>query len=196
MIDTLEIEKYIKNISDIHIFFNHLGRYFYAMKKIEVNKHDVISDASCGQGYGTYNLALRCNKVYGLDINQDFLHYARKRFQSNNIEFLTYEKYFEYNFFSDKIICLETIEHMPLIAIDNFLNNLISTLLPNGKIILSFPIGDNKPSEYNKFHLCEPSIDFMYKILSKYLLKINFEIDSFINSYGYKTDYCFLWGTK
>lgn len=196
MIDTLEIEKYITKISDIKILFNHLGRYFYAMKRLNINENDTVVDASTGQGYGAYNLSFHCFKIFGLDVNKKFINYAKKIFKNKNLEYMTYDEYYKNGLLTNKIICLETIEHMESNEIINYMNNLLLTLIPNGQIIISFPIGFNKPSNYNRFHLCEPSIDFVYKILNKKLQKITFEIDSFVNSYNEKTDYCFMRGIK
>lgn len=196
MLDTLELEKYLKNVSDLPALFNHFGRYFYAMKKLKIGKEDTVIDASCGQGYGSYNIAMKSKYTYGLDINKDYIDYARKNKFHYNLEFLLYDEFFEKNINVTKIVCLETIEHITIYNIEMFLDKLISRLSPNGEIILSFPLGDNKPSKYNPFHLCEPSIDFVLNILKTKLSKINFEIDTCINNYGFECAYCFCWGIK
>jgi 2-polyprenyl-3-methyl-5-hydroxy-6-metoxy-1,4-benzoquinol methylase len=196
MLDTLELDKYIKNLSDLPMLFNHFGRYFYAMKKLNINKNDVVVDASCGQGYGAYNIMLKSSMTFGLDINEKYIKYANDHFKFERLYFLTYNEFYKLGQRAHKVICLETIEHIEKNKIEEFLENLIKILISNGEIIISFPIGNNTQSEYNNYHVCEPSIDFIYNILKKNLIKVNYEIDTFINSYGHKTDYCFCWGIK
>ena len=91
-----------------------------------------------------------------------------------------------------KILCIEIIEHLEKNKIEKFIEKLNNFLMPNGSIYLTFPIGKNKPSEYNLYHKCEPSIEFIYNIVKKYFNKIEIEIDNFQNNYGHYQDYCIM----
>jgi len=146
MLDTLELDKYIKNLSDLPMLFNHFGRYFYAMKKLNINKNDVVVDASCGQGYGAYNIMLKSSMTFGLDVNEKYIKYANDHFKFERLYFLTYGEFYKLGQRAHKVICLETIEHMEKNKIAEFLENLIKILISNGEIILSFPIGNNTQS--------------------------------------------------
>jgi cyclopropane fatty-acyl-phospholipid synthase-like methyltransferase len=190
MLDTLEIERYIIEPSkNILTLFNHLGRYYYASKKININKSDTVLDISCGQGYGTYYLSQISKYAYGIDINENHINKAKELFKSGNLSYFV-----DKLLYVDKIVCLETIEHMEKDKIPEFLNNLFSYLKPEGKIFISFPIGNNAKSEYNKYHLCEPDINFIFQILKDKMKNINYEISKYRNDYNQECHYCYVWG--
>jgi O-antigen biosynthesis protein len=190
--ETLDIKKYIKEpIRDnLKTLFNHLGRYYYAIKKLDINKNDDVLDISCGQGYGSFILSLNANQVYGMDINRDFVKYAFNNFKKDNIIFL---EYIEMGSIPNhnKCICIETIEHMNKEDIETFIDKLKCN-----QIFLTFPIGENKPSVYNTFHKCEPAIEFIYNIIKKRFNKIEIEIDKYTNNYGFDTEYCIMVGKQ
>ena len=97
----------------------------------------------------------------------------------------------------NKIICLETIEHLNDInGIDNFIEKLCDYLDTNGQMFLSFPVGENKPSEYNTFHLCEPDIQSIHNIMKKHFSIIEIETSKFVNNYDKECEYCFMKGIK
>lgn len=205
MIDTLDLQKYFKEPIDYNCrtLFNHLGRYFYAIQKLKITKNDVVMDCSCGQGYGSYNLALNCDTVYGLDINKNYIKIAENNFKLNNLIFLSYDE-LDLNYIeANKIICIETIEHLKNIdEIEIFIEKLIEYSTMNNsdilleKIFLSFPIGNNSKSDYNEFHLCEPDIKSIHDILKKHFSIIEIETSKFVNNYDKECEYCYMWGSK
>lgn len=192
MNETLDLEKYINNpLLNVMTLNNHIGRYYYGIKKIDVNNNDTVLDISCGQGYGTFILSNYCKHAYGADINSDFIVKARSLFQKNN---LSYNDNLVIPKKVDKIFCIETIEHMKKEKIPLFIEALFKVL--NDQIFFSFPIGENKKSKYNKYHLCEPSLNFIFDILKDKMSKINIEISKYVNDYDMECNYCFLWGRK
>lgn len=176
---------------NLQTLFNHLGRYYYAIKKLNINKNDTILDIGCGQGYGSYLLSQYADEVYGLDLNRNFVKYAYDNFKKDNIHFLQYLELGEIPC-HNKCICIETIEHLNKNEVERFIVKILIKLKNTGQLYLTFPIGKNKPSEYNPYHKCEPSIDFVYNIVKKYFKKIEIEIDNFENNYGHYQDYCIL----
>lgn len=199
MIDTLDLQKYFKEPIDYNCrtLFNHLGRYFYAMQKLKITKNDTVLDCSCGQGYGSYNLALNAGHVTGVDINESYLIEADKHFKLDNLCFTNYKNLNKVAIDINKIICLETIEHLPsLNEIYLFIEKLYNVLNEHGQIFLSFPIGKNSKSEYNQFHLCEPSIESIYDFMKVYFNRIEFEVSKFVNNYNKEVEYCYMWGSK
>jgi cyclopropane fatty-acyl-phospholipid synthase-like methyltransferase len=179
---------------NLQILFNHLGRYYYAIKKLNINENDIVLDIGCGQGYGSYLLSQYAFKVYGIDINNLFLLNAEKKFRvSGKINFLSYENFCSFSYNPNdinKIICIETIEHLKQENIPDFLYRF--SRYYNLETFITFPIGENEPSKYNPYHKCEPSIEFIYNIIKKYFKKIEIEIDNFQNNYGYYQDYCIM----
>ena len=175
---------------NLQTLFNHLGRYYYAMKKLDLNGNDVLLDVGCGEGYGSYLLnqyAIR--GIFGLDIDNESLNIAKMNFK--DILFLNINEGYTFKGVT-KILCIEIIEHLEKNKIEKFIEKLNNFLMPNGSIYLTFPIGKNKPSEYNLYHKCEPSIEFIYNIVKKYFNKIEIEINNFQNNYGHYQDYCIM----
>lgn len=176
------------------IFFSHFGRYFYASKLLNIQKNDIVIDASCGEGYGTFSLSSLSKYVFGLDINKDYIKSAINNYDADNITFAIYNDFYK-NFCNievDKIICIETLEHVPKDEINIFVENLLGCLKQGGSMFATIPLGNNEPSTYNEFHLNEMSIDVIYNLFSPYFKSINIEIDSFVNSFGYECQYCYL----
>jgi cyclopropane fatty-acyl-phospholipid synthase-like methyltransferase len=194
--ETMIVDEFIKEpIKDnTRIFYSHFGRYFYAAKVLDIQKSDTIIDCSCGNGYGTYSMAQKAAHIIGLDINEDYLQMAQKNYGSDNITFATYKDFYKtYTSVKvDKIISIETFEHVPKNEINDFIDKLLSRLKIGGSMFVTVPLGNNEPSEYNEFHCNEPSIDFIYGIFSKYFKSITMEIDQFINCFGEECQYCFL----
>ena len=197
MNETLELAECFCNPIDKNVLtiYNHFRRYAIAIEKLSINNTDTVIDIACGQGYGSYILAQKAFSVIGIDKNNNYLKTARDNFKYNSLRFKdTFP--IESNFTVKKIVCIETIEHLRKNKIKGFINKLFAYLEFKGQIFFSFPIGTNKNSTYNKYHLCEPSTDFILDIISKKMYKINVEIESFINSFGHESKYCFMWGSK
>ena len=203
--ETLIVDEFIKNpIKDnTLIFFSHFGRYFYASKMLDIGKEDCVLDVSCGNGYGTYSLSQKCKQIYGLDVNEEYIKSARRNYYSSNdkydivndnLTFLTYNDFYKYNGFTqvNKIVSIETFEHIPKEEIEGFIDKLMSKLKVGGSMFVTVPLGNNEASSFNPFHCNEPSIDFIYNIFSKYFKKIDIEIDSFVNSFNKECQYAYL----
>ena len=185
--ETLLIRDRIKEpVQDnVELFFNHFGRYYHAMKRLVISDQDVVIDASCGCGYGSYGLAKKAKQVFGLDVNTTYLEIARKNLILPNLSFMSYESFWYTCVQADKIFCIETFEHIPADQNEEFLGNLVRRLRGSGAMFLTTPLGNNGPSEYNPFHCFEPSIDVLYVMLSRYFGSIDMEVDTFTNSFGF-----------
>jgi len=172
------------------VLFSHIARYVIACRKLDINDRNVVVDASCGEGYGTYYLSTKAEKVYGLDIYETNLKYARKYFDVDNVRFLKYFDFLKTKISRvDKLVCIETLEHISKKNMEEYIKLLMRILKVRGDMFLTIPLGENEPSVYNKFHKNEPSIDVIYKIFMPRFEKIDIEISSFINSYGEETEY-------
>jgi cyclopropane fatty-acyl-phospholipid synthase-like methyltransferase len=156
---------------------------------LNINENDTVLDVGCGQGYGSYLLSQYAYHVYGFDKNDNFLEIADKMFKSDNLGFLNRIKSMSLD--TNKVICNEIIEHLNKKNIKNLIQEIV--YYTECEILyLTFPIGKNKPSKYNPYHKCEPSIEFVYNIVKKYFKKIEIEIDNFQNNYGHYQDYCIM----
>ena len=197
--ETLQIDLIVNYPHKEHIglLYNHFSRYDRAIGSLKINSNDIIIDASCGLGYGSYILSLKAKHVYGLDVNADNLEKAKTLFGNSNLQFLTYTDFRQAlkknrcnN--ADKIVCIETFEHMIESEANTFIKKLLYCLRSGGDMFLTVPIGNNKSSTYNKYHLFEPSIDYMYNLFNTVFKKMKFEISTFRNSFGYDAKYCMI----
>lgn len=115
----------------------HQFRYNFA--KIFV-KNKVVIDLGCGVGYGTFVLAkARAKKVYGIDIDNDAIEYAKSHYCDKNITYNVRDA-LKSKFPSrvaDIIIAFEVIEHVN--NPKKFLEEAARLLKPNGIFIMSTP---------------------------------------------------------
>jgi len=174
------------------VLFSHIGRYVIATRKLRIGKRDIVIDASCGEGYGTFYLSTLCKKVYGLDVDKDNLDRAIKHFKADNLKYLSYFDKLKSKGLVHKIICIETLEHIKKEKQMDFVKRLMYMLKVNGSMFLTVPIGQNKPSEYNPFHKNEPSIDVVYNMFKPYFKKIEVEMSTFVNSYNKESTYALI----
>lgn len=196
--ETLIIEKIIQPPIREHLFVlnNHLNRYNTAARALHLTKEHLLIDASCGHGYGSYILSSKVSATIGLDINPDYLKTAAQNFASDNLSFYTYDHYDQIkrdpNGWADRIVCIETIEHLPKEALTAYVKRLLSYLKKGGWLFVTFPVGDDSLSSYNPYHLNEPSLSSVHKIFSSLFASMSYELDSFVNSFGFDTTYCYL----
>lgn len=151
-----------------------------------------VCDVGCGCGVGANILSHEAQFVWGIDANEESIHYARQMFEreSNNIYYtpqisfdivdVTNEprelKTFDY------VVCIEVIEHIPRSASDGliqFLNRLVKKNKGGGwvedlsrtKIFLSTPNRNSpriqKNTPFNEHHCFEPNAAEMYEYLTK-----------------------------
>ncbi len=124
------------------LLLEHLARYSFALPYVKGR----VLDIACGSGYGAHMLAkLRKRSIQELvavDIHQDALDYARKRYYH---PLITYQKadvldplLSERLGTFDVIISFETIEH---VENDRLFKQMKSLLRRGGKLILSTPFG-------------------------------------------------------
>jgi 2-polyprenyl-3-methyl-5-hydroxy-6-metoxy-1,4-benzoquinol methylase len=187
---------------NVELFFNHFGRYFYAARALAISEQDIVIDASCGCGYGSCGLARKAKHVYGLDVNNAYLDVAKQSFCLPNLTFFSYSDFTELIQYitrhgepvniANKVICIETFEHVPANLNDDFLQLLVRCLKPSGSMFLTAPLGNDGPSSYNSFHCFEPRLETLHRKLSRYFQTIQMEIDRFRNSFGQVADFCYV----
>jgi 2-polyprenyl-3-methyl-5-hydroxy-6-metoxy-1,4-benzoquinol methylase len=115
---------------------DHTERYYFAKKYI----HGLVLDAACGSGYGTKILAEKKNvRIYGLDISDQAIQYARTTYKSKKIIF---SKTSVMNLpFGDKsvdtVVSFETLEHVT--NYKKFISEVGRVLKPEGVFVISTP---------------------------------------------------------
>ena len=154
----LDIESKENLIHDEHMIRYELAKGFVQGK--------TVLDIACGSGYGSNILAgAGAKKVTGMDVDEDALDGARKKFVSDNLEFKKGNglDLGEYGF--DVVISFETIEHLQ--EGEKFLSELAKAVKDDGIVIISTP---NKEVflEKNPYHVREYTKEEFENLLKKY----------------------------
>ncbi len=145
------------------IYDEHMIRYGLAKRFVQGK---TVLDIACGSGYGSDILAKAgAKKVIGMDVDEDALNGARKKFVYDNLEFKKGNglNLGEYGF--DVVISFETIEHLQ--EGERFLSELAKAAKDDGLVIISTP---NKDVflEKNPYHLKEYDREEFENLLKKY----------------------------
>lgn len=149
------------------------GKYFCSGKK--------VIDSCCGLGWGTYLISNYASHVYAFDFDVNVIEFCQKKWQLDNVTWqkndalsLNMENFELF----DVALAMETIEHFTAIDGEQYIKNLINTLVHGGKIVgtSAFPrkrtLADEICSK-NKYHLHIFTEDEMLNILKKYCTKYN-----------------------
>ena len=122
------------------IELEHLHRYALAAL-LATGKH--VLDIACGEGYGSAMLAACAASVRGVDISENVIRHASKKYPMPNLEFIPADcgrrLPFEDHVF-DLIVSFETIEHHD--RHEFMLEEFKRVLKPDGVVIISSPDRD------------------------------------------------------
>ena len=64
-------------------YFEHIHRYAFAQ---EFTDNKIVLDIASGEGYGSFVLAKNADFVYGVDISEEAITYAKKNYRKDNLE--------------------------------------------------------------------------------------------------------------
>lgn len=153
-----------------NIELEHMHRYIYALAYAAGK---TILDIASGEGYGSALLASRAAFVIGVDIAEDAVAHASKKYQLNNLEFRqgACSQIPLQDSAVDLVVSFETIEHHD--DHDKMLAEIKRVLKPDGMVIASSPdkaIYSEKPNYRNPFHVKE-----LYKTGFEALFQRNFK---------------------
>lgn len=131
----------------------HLKRYVFAEPHC---RGKLVLDAGCGVGYGSAHLGRVAEHVVGVDIDEEAIAYARRRYRAPNVEFERMDvASLAFEGCSFDVVCaFETIEHVA--GRDGFVHEVARVLRPEGTFIVSTPHArrtTDRPA--NPFHRVE-----------------------------------------
>ena len=160
-------------VPEVHgeIELEHLHRYYLAK---EIVQGKIVLDIASGEGYGSHMLSQAASKVFGVDISQEAVDYARTKYQrkTNNLEFLVGScsaiPLLENSV--DVIVSFETIEHHD--QHEGMMREIKRVLKPDGCLLISSPDKleySDKPAFKNEHHVKE-----LYRDEFEALIKKNF----------------------
>lgn len=156
------------------IIQNHLERYNFAKNFV---KGKTVLDLACGTGYGSEILLLAgAKKVFGGDISEAAIKYAKKNYSRPGLNFLIMNAEnipLEDNSI-EVVVSFETIEHLP--NYEKFLSEVKRVLKKGGTFICSSPNKlVNSPftkKPLNKYHFKEFKLKELKKIFEDCGIKI------------------------
>jgi GT2 family glycosyltransferase/2-polyprenyl-3-methyl-5-hydroxy-6-metoxy-1,4-benzoquinol methylase len=174
-------ERMVPGKADQATELQHINRYIYVKDLI---KDMIVLDVACGEGYGSNILAETARRVIGIDISDEAINQASKKYIRENLSFKVMnaeELSFDDNYF-DAVVSFETIEHLEKPY--KFLKEVKRVLKPSGLFIVSTPNRDlaslGSPIPLNKFHKEEWTFEQFIKLIRYY-----FPESEFIGQYGY-----------
>ncbi len=191
--ETLAVEQLITPPVAEHtvLLANHFGRYVQAMEDLRIGGGDSVLDASTGVGYGAFLLARRAARVVGVDVTEAYLAEARRHYVAANLEFQHLESLKRSRQgWADKLICIETYEHVPPADLPRFIEIVLAALRSGGDAYFTCPLGADGPSHVNPFHLNEPRLQTLHEMLAPRFGDATYRVTSRRDSFGQTGAYC------
>jgi 2-polyprenyl-3-methyl-5-hydroxy-6-metoxy-1,4-benzoquinol methylase len=150
-------ERFIPGVEDDEITIEHYQRY---ESILDIVKGKVVVDAACGEGYGTSVIGSVASSVLGIDIDEETVAYAKKKYENEKIRFEvgSVEKINLPDESVDVFVSFETIEHVPENIQKAFVAEAARVLKADGIFVISSPnkaIYSDYFSYNNKFHVHE-----------------------------------------
>lgn len=107
---------------------------------LNFNPKEIVLDAGCGDGFISYKMSRKVNKVVGVDISKKLID-ENKKFSDNKISFECIDlnnlsKKINQEF--DKMICMDVLEHAH--GFINIINNFSKVLKKNGTFLATIPV--------------------------------------------------------
>lgn len=164
-------ERYIPGI-DGNIFLEHMHRYFLA-ERIAEGK-DVL-DIACGEGFGSNILARSAKSVVGVDISENAVTHATRKYASEKACFRvgSVTKIPLNDHSVDMVVSFETIEHIA--EHEEMMAEFTRVLRPGGLLIISTPdkaTYTDASGDINTFHVRELYRDEFDGLIRQYFAHV------------------------
>ncbi len=182
---------------DPSIVSRHVGRYERAVRLVT----DLRGlggrwlDCACGTGYGSKPIIElgEAEEYWGVDRNEQAIRLARcsygnrthtgGRFLKADIRGVTHWLPGLGPF--DVILSIETLEHLAPRVQMLWLTVAARNLTENGVMVIACPIGWDAPSKYNRYHVFEPKLGTLAKMLDSVFEEFSLEgLDAYVDTGG------------
>lgn len=131
-------ERFIPGQCDLELQIEHFNRYQFARQFVTGKR---VLDAACGVGYGSAFLAQNADFVAGIDISEESIAYAKRKYSGIHTEFqigaIDSLPYDDGSF--DVVVSFETLEHVGENVQKNFMREIRRVLTEDGILIISTP---------------------------------------------------------
>lgn len=167
-------ERFIPNQITGEIAVEHLSRYKAVS---DIVKGKSVLDLACGDGYGSFIIAENAKYVLGIDISQETIDSASKKYIKENLTFQqgSADQIPIKDGQFDVVISFETVEHLPSLVQKKFLQEIRRVLRPDGILIMSTPdkkLYSDARNYCNKFHIKEFYRDEFEQFLKQFFSQI------------------------
>lgn len=149
-------------------------------------------DAGCGSGYGTEMIAAVADSVVGIDHDHEAIDVADRNYSDHPgvsfrvaglCSFVVRGRH--ETGVADAIVAVEAIEHLACENHPRAIARFDYNLKDGGHLFLAFPLGEDKPSDVNEYHLCEPSEARIRSIVAARGFEVlSFETEDYTSTYG------------
>lgn len=163
------------------IALQHYHRYYFVLNQLDLTDK-VVLDIACGEGFGSYLLAKSSKFVIGVDISEETILHANKKYSTSNINFLVGNAAsipLESNS-TDIIVSFETLEHHN--KHDEMMQEIKRVLKENGVLIISSPdkgyYDKYLPSLTNEYHVKELFNQEFKELMCRYFQFAHFFIQN------------------
>lgn len=158
-------ELYEESVEQWILFLKH--KYAYELALSFIKETDRVLEIGCGDGYGAILLSDSGANVVAIDVDNDSISYAKRKYDKENLSFELYDgKVIDYPSQSfDVIVSFQVIEHVT--DVKAYLNNIKRLLKSEGLLIITTPnrtyrlTAEQKP--WNEFHLREYDLHSLMK---------------------------------
>lgn len=169
----------------------HLLRYQTAVRLSNVMGGRWL-DCACGTGYGWDVIeSVDPDSCVGIDRSAEAIDSAIAQFAGDHREWGCWDIERAGDWMPiygpfDVILSLETIEHLAPGTQDIWIEAAADGLTSGGVFVLACPIGNDGPSDYNRYHLHEPSIDGLNALLSRHFKSVEIETEDYVDTGGHE----------
>ena len=178
----MELEKTVERIvpqnfksrEEYLLYLRHV--FVYEALESFINSDDNVLEIGFGEGYGTKMISQFADTVIGLDVHEDAVNYASKRYSSENCTFQHFdgkEIPFEEETF-DAVVSYQVIEHIE--EDEDYVKEIERVLKKEGQLFLTTPNRlhrlDPGQEPWNPFHIREYSPSQLRDLLSNYFKKV------------------------
>lgn len=141
-----------------------------------ISEGDVVLDAACGFGYGSAFFSRKASEVIAVDLAHDNITFGKSAYGFNNIKWMEGDvtKLPVEDSTIDIYVSFETIEHLPLVLLDQYFREALRVIKPGGKMIISTPNVENRRHINNPYHIKEYTHSEFQDILKNYFNSIHF----------------------
>ena len=183
----------ITDDKDRSVVERHRDRYMKAVQVVEFGAERLRwLDCACGTGYGAMIVKAFHGETHvyvGVDRSAEAIDYARRESRYLRTGYIRADLTRVDSWLPrlgqfDVILSIETLEHLSRGWQEIWIGEAAKALTSDGVFVLACPIGNDGPSDYNAYHVHEPSLDALDTMLARHFKSVSIETEAYVDSGG------------